>query len=315
MVKAHINMQHFLVLVASITVVVATAAVGVDFIPVPGGQMRHRSCIHEVASGTRIHEADDGMMTVTEPGKPPRILPTCNTTTGLVGRAMRGSAWKTWAQLKPGDATSVTALSNQWKVPPNPTKNNNQVLYYWNGVEDGGSSGGTGVLQPVLQFGQSTPNAWGIKSWYVGSGGTVTSPVVKLKTGDIVTGKMAQQLDGSWICIGVAEFNSGNWSKASTLHYTGTNEKKFTYAYTAVLEAYHVYTDASEYPSSGSVAFTKTQLEFDGVKVSPPFQWDNCFCPDPSCGKCEDPTGGQLGEKTTTSDNGENVTIHWNTAV
>ena len=109
---------------------------------------------------------------------------------------MRGSSWKTWAQLKPANATHVTALSNSWVVPPNPTKNKEQVLYYWNGIEDGGSSGGTGVLQPVLQFGQTTPNAWGIKSWYVGSGGTVTSEVVKLKPGDIVTGQMAQQVCG-----------------------------------------------------------------------------------------------------------------------
>ena len=268
---------------------------------VPGGQMRPRECVHEVASGTLIHEAAKGVLTVTEPGKAPRVLPACSA--ALVGRAMRGSSWKTWAQLKPPNATHVTAMSNTWEVPLNPTKNNNQILYFWNGIEDGGSTGGTGVLQPVLQFGQSTPNAWGVKSWYVGSGGTVTSQVVKLQPGDIVTGNMTQHSDGSWTCTG-----AGQSSAASTLHYAGTNKEKFTYAYTAVLEAYHVYTDAREYPGSGSVAFSKTQLEFDGRKAFPPFKWDMCVCPsNPSCGTCSSPTGGQLGERTTTTDDGETM--------
>lgn len=290
---------------------VAFLAVGtaVDLIRVPGGQMRPRECVHEVASGTRIHEAEDGMLTVTEPGKQPRVLPTCGAA-GLASRAMRGSSWKTWAQFKPSNATHITALTSTWQVPPSPTKENNQVLYYWNGLEDGDSTGGTGVLQPVLQFGQTTPNAWGVKSWYVGSGGTVTSQVVKLNSGDIVTGKMTQQSDGSWTCTGSAQS-----SAAATLHYTGANAKKFTYAYTAVLEAYHVYTDANQYPGSGSLAFTNTQLEFDGEKASPPFMWENCLGQGtPSCGSSSDPKGGQLGEKTMTSDNGETVTIHWNTA-
>jgi hypothetical protein len=98
------------------------------------------------------------------------------------------------------------------------------------------------------------------------------------------------------------------------LHYTGTDKEKFTFAYTAVLEAYHVYTDAAEYPGSGSVAFTKTQLAFDGQKASAPFKWNSCVCPNPSCGVCSDPKGGQLGERTTVSDEGKTVTIHWNAA-
>ena len=45
-----------------------------------------------------------------------------------------------------------------------------QILYYWNGLEDGNRTGGRGVLQPVLQWTKAT--SWGIKSWFVGAGGT-----------------------------------------------------------------------------------------------------------------------------------------------
>ena len=107
----------------------------------------------------------------------------------------------------------------------------------------------------------------------------MTLQVVKLQPGNIVTGNMTQHSDGSWTCTG-----AGQSSAALTLHYAGTNKEKLC-TRTAVLTAYHVYTDARYYPGSGFVAFSKTQLEFDGRKAFPPFKWDMCVCPsDPSCG-------------------------------
>merc|ERR1712048_1501616 len=121
-----------------------------------------------------------------------------------------------------------TSLSNSWIVPETPTSQG-ALLYYWNGIEDGGSSGGGGVLQPVLQH--ASGGSWGIKSWYVGTGGTVTSGLVPTPVGSKVVGSMVQNSDGTWTCTGAPE-----GGESATLNFN-RRTPVFTYAY-EVLEAY-----------------------------------------------------------------------------
>lgn len=142
-------------------------------VAVPGGRMVEAHCVHTVPSGTHVHDGESEFV-FTHRNETWRAKK-CDATSAGFG-AGHGDAWKAWAQFKMQGSSSVTYLRNEWGVPSVPKIKEGQILYFWNGLEGGGDSGGNGVLQPVLQWTQAT--GWGIKSWYVGSGGTINTKLV-----------------------------------------------------------------------------------------------------------------------------------------
>lgn len=276
-----------------LSVLSLAAASEPDRLLVPGGRLVQKECLHEVPSGTEFHETDDHFV-FTFPNGTVSTRPLCSAGHSL--SVSHGNAWKAWAQFKLNGASSVTSLSNSWIVPEDPTRKSNQILYYWNGVEDGGSSGGSGVLQPVLQW---TSGGWGIKSWYVGAGGTVTSNLVAVRPGDKILGSMVH--DGSWTVTGQAEGGS-----PATLKYS-RQTLTFTYAY-EVLEAYSVGSYCSMYDRTGGVTFTDTKVAFDGQDATDKITWTPYSCPSgPGCAG-----SAECGEKATVS--GNDVTISYRTS-
>jgi len=238
-------------------------------IQAPGGKLVHRDCYHEVPHNTHINDVE-GKFIFTFPNGTVVEQPHCAAEKSLGSSVGHGSAWKAWAQFQLPGSTSVSYLTNSWNVPHNPSNVESQLLYYWNGIEDGGDSGGVGVLQPVLQF---TGGQWGIKSWYVGSGGTITSGLVTVAPGSNVVGTMTKESDGSWTC----EFEGQD----ATLKYN-RHTLTFTHAY-EVLEAYSLGSQCSLYPSEPCV-FTNTKISFDGEDASDKVEWVPYSCPSgPGC--------------------------------
>jgi len=89
------------------------------------------------------------------------------TITGTAGAGVikpgLNSGWITFAEN--ANTFPATYFSTMWAVPTNPTGTDGQLLYLFNGMEDGIAH----ILQPVLQFGNN--NAWGgyywtINNWY-----------------------------------------------------------------------------------------------------------------------------------------------------
>lgn len=273
---------------AVILVTISTVARG-DVL-IPGGRIVNRECVHEVPSGTSIEETENEFR-FTFPNGSISAVALCKNF-----MVSHGNAWKTWAQYRKSDSAKITSLKNQWTVPKGSFDKGSQILYYWNGIEDGGKSGGgSGVLQPVLEWRRSS--GWGIKSWYVGSGGTVTSNLVSTPPGTVVTGSMSLQQDGTWICTGQPAGGS-----PATLHFT-RKQPTFTTAY-EVLEAYSVGSECGMYPSDGVVGFSNTEVAFDGEVVSD-LTWETHSCPSgPGCAG-----SAECGERTTV-DNGV-VNIHF----
>lgn len=275
------------------------AAAG-SYVRVPGGRLVHEDCMHTVPSGTHVEELNNTFV-FTHPDGTTRSVPTCENPDAPVGHlgVGHGNAWKTWAQFKAPNSRSVTRLSNTWTVPPAPTVQSNQILYYWNGVEDGGNAGGTGVLQPVLEW--RAGSHWGIKSWYVGAGGTVTSDLVATPSGSVIHGSMEHNGDGTWTVSGFAE-----GGQPATLSYT-RQSLTFTYAY-EVLEAYTVGSTCSMYPPDGGLVFTSTKVAFDGQDVADDdVNWEAFSCPSgPGC-----VGSASCGESTKIT--GSDVAISYNT--
>jgi len=152
----------------------------------------------------------------------------------------------------------------------------------------------------VLQWTKAT--GWGIKSWYVGSGGTINTKLVATPSGATVEGINSQfKGNSSWVITG-RDVNGG---EPATLYVTQGRAGKMTYAY-EVLEAYNVGSECGMYPSEGKVEFSSTSVGFDfgdpvpAQKVS----WETYACPaGPGC------TGTASCKEAASADAGADVTI------
>jgi hypothetical protein len=96
-------------------------------------------------------KAPNIVVTGSEPGK------------GIIKPALN-SGWITYGI----NAFTATYFTTTWTVPTNPVGTDNQLLYLFNGMDDGILNNGH-ILQPVLQYGSN--GAWGgyywtIANWY-----------------------------------------------------------------------------------------------------------------------------------------------------
>jgi hypothetical protein len=277
----------------------ATAAASVprDYLLTPGGYT-HRSCVHRISSSSffsadSLVPCDFPMIPFRQEQGKKSSTSSSSSSSSTIKNVTHGSAWKTWAQSAPGG--SVTSLSSEWTVPGEPGNSAGQTLFFWNGIEPEDTSA---VLQPVLQWGSSAAgggNYWAYSSWYVSANhGSHFSELISVQEGDVVTG--GNTLDAK----------SGIWNitcsapgrKPSTLSFKPVPGAWPT-AY-HVLEAYGVTNTCNLYPAVGSVNFTNVQVSFDSKPVAP-IQWT-----------FETQTAN-CGEHTTATNQGDEVTIHFNT--
>lgn len=174
-----------------------------------------------------------------------------------------GPAWKAFAQFNATQGFS--GLYGEWNVPNAPTGNTGQTLFWWNGVEPSDNSA---VLQPVLQWGVSANgggNYWAIASWFVSSThGTIVSKLVQVKDGDIIIGANTMDSKGLWV------INATSQNTGQSTSFTYNPKIPYIYAY-EVLEAYSI-TACTQYPSQGTVDFTKISVDVAGKSVTPKWQ-------------------------------------------
>ena len=225
------------------------SAVPEGYVLVPGG-FAHRDCVHSVPAGAVAAPVN------------------CNMPMIKAGNG-HGAAWKAWAQIKSPTGGNVTSLNSTWVVPGEPQVRAGQTLFWWNGMEPADTSA---VLQPVLQWGSSAAGGgdyWAVSSWFVsGSQGSHFSPLVRVASGDVISGTNTLLADG--ITWAISASTPG--SKPSELTFKPAPGAWPT-AY-HVLEAYGVTTICDLYPAAGAVNFTVKSLAFDGVEMAPPIDWD-----------------------------------------
>ena len=96
--------------------------------------------------------------------------------------------------IEDADATTATSygeLTGKWKVPPGPTTNHGQTIYFFPGLEDFKNVTTRTILQPVLGWNSDFIDEWGIASWNCCvKGTTFESSPVSVKTGDTIYGSM-----------------------------------------------------------------------------------------------------------------------------
>ena len=153
----------------------------------PGG-LRPRSMIHLVQphevvrlDGARLKRFDTRTETFVEP---PHVE-------GTPELPAPGSGWITFGAYTEPATNVIRSMTTTWTVPPEPPREDGQLLYLFNGLQD---SPVTQILQPVLQWGNSPAgggNSWALASWLVTATDTFrTQTLVEVQPGQVLTGVM-----------------------------------------------------------------------------------------------------------------------------
>lgn len=145
------------------------------------------------------------------------------------------------------------AMFATWTVPPQPSANDGQVLFFFPGFEDINDPQ-TSILQPVLQWNQGQ---WSIASWNCCINGVVTnSPSVNVAPGDEIYGSITSSCPPGTLSCATWNVLSLDMStgESSTLADTPSDGQIFNWAFGGVLEPYYVIS-CDDYPSDRHITF------------------------------------------------------------
>ena len=247
----------------------ADAVASGDWLPTPGG-LTFKSCVHEVPDDAVVSIADrtvvsDGVTTKIPACPYSAVVPyPVTATSGAVSDAPSTSALATspvplpsgwWLSSWWSTTSQITSLSADWTVPANPTSNGG-TIFLFPSVE---STGGTWIVQPVLQWGSSAAgggNSWNLASWYVGQGTSLHTALLSTSAGHVLHGNMSRS-GGS----------SSSWTIKATDTTTGyyrtlgasTSATSWPLAQGGVLEVYNV-SYCSQLPNTTAVHFTNVNV-------------------------------------------------------
>jgi hypothetical protein len=153
-------------------------------------------------------------------------------------------------------------------VPPEPSGNDNQLIYLFNGIQNYGAN--YGILQPVLQWGSSGGGLgggqyWSVASWYVTSDGNAFhTPHVQVNAGDTIVGVMTLSSPSGTMFNYNCEFDG---ISGTSLPVQNIAELLWC---NETLEAYSI-SDCTDYPATAYTPFRSIQIKTG--KTTPIVTW------------------------------------------
>ncbi len=269
------------------------AGVPENYVVTPFGYF-HPSCVLELAAGDTllkdegaVHHAD-GSHTVIPACAYPRftfhgqIVAAEATKAGppTICNSSSCSAWIEAAGIY-SQTDQYSDLAATWTVPPAPTTNDDQVIYFFPGVIDDDDLN-THILQPVLAWISGT---WSIAGWdccfsATGSGSnpynnytTSHSTPVTVSSGDTIQGTIESTCPaGTLSCQTwtVSATDQTQDSQPTTFSVSSLNGDIIDLAYGGALEAPGVV-QCSDYPPNNSLTFSNLALyDYTGAQISNP---------------------------------------------
>jgi hypothetical protein len=243
-----------------------------DLVLTPGG-FRPRSQVHQVPPGHHV-SGEGGRLKVveTDTGKVLRDLGEVSTTRHSKAEVstsaeapMADSGWIANTGWLNTSGRPISYFSTKWVVPPPPETADGQLLYLFNGLEQGGSGAapfGPYILQPVLQWGLSPDgggSVWAVANWYVNgpNGAALQSTLVPVNPGDVLQGVMAltgQSESGFSYTSEFAGLPAANLAVTDVAELTWACE---------TLECYGL-TQCSDYPNTPMTAFYDIEIRLGG---------------------------------------------------
>lgn len=154
-------------------------------------------------------------------------------------------------------ANPITNFTTNWVVPSAPSRQGNQTIFLFNGMQDGLTSTSY-IIQPVLQWGPSAAGGgkyWAITNWYVSSSQAFYGSLVTVSTGTSLTGVMKE-----------TAVSGSNYSYNSS--FTGypagsalqVNNVPQAFWAAETLESYGVTTPSTMYPPNTDIAMRSIQI-------------------------------------------------------
>jgi len=230
-----------LALVCLLVVAVAAYESESEWVRVPGGATIHKSCIHEVPSGSTVDVSS---------------LPPC------LNRRPPSETIQIYSIDTHWTTTDVimSSFNASFTTPGLPPKAAGQINYFWPGFKSTQPTMGLPVIQPVLQYGNA--NQWIVRSWYVfgDAGEAVVSDPVAVKPGDVTFSYMKfDTASAAWTIFA----NNTRTGHTTTLHITKAKMHNTDYKVAMlVLETIMPPNDCKQLPSN------PTTITFSGISVN-----------------------------------------------
>jgi hypothetical protein len=276
------------VLVAGLTAAQALTAAGPkrpsavpsNYLITPFGYF-HPSCVNHMAQGDVLREDEnavqhaDGSFETVQKCAFPHFRADGEKVTGAEPAGSQppdiSHAWIEYASVH--DTPDYGQIYSEWDVPPNPTSNNGQTVYLFNGLED--YTNDLTIIQPVLGWNSDYSAAWGIAAWNCCYNGDVWEATpATVNPGDHLEGYVFNNCsDGTKTCtswdIVIVDEQNGHFSQ---LIDTPNNGQTFNWAFGGVLEVYNI-SQCSDFPNpdyAGGIGFTNQSLLNDNFDVLTP---------------------------------------------
>jgi hypothetical protein len=161
----------------------------------------------------------------------------------------------------------VTSFTTNWTVPAVPSKQGNQTIFLFNGMQDGVTSSSY-IIQPVLQWGSSAAGGgkyWAVTNWYVTSSTAVFGKLVKVSTGNALSGVMKQTaVSGSKYSYS-SSFTGAAYT-STNITVTGVSQANWL---AETLESYSVTRPATEYPDQADILMSGIDVIGPGITTVP----------------------------------------------
>lgn len=223
----------------------------------------HPSCVQSLTRGERLtaegrlQHADGTVEANVAVCNYQRYTPSGEPATASTGNGAatlpEASGWIENASITTGSATkSYGALIALWTVPPQPTNNDGQTLYFFPGFED--INAVQSILQPVLGW---YGGHWTIASWNCCLNNIVTeSPAVNVAAGDEIYGSITSACSPGTLSCATWNVLSLDMStgESTTLASTPSDGQVFNWAFGGVMEPYYIVS-CKDYPPNSQVTF------------------------------------------------------------
>ncbi|MBS0432614.1 MAG: hypothetical protein JSS21_09465 [Proteobacteria bacterium] len=264
-----------------------------DYVVTPNGYF-HPSCVGSLAAGESL---DAGGNVLQANGQVRKIAPCAYPHYAPNGTRLQGDllprvspltngtnpeidGWVVAGQYLLPRSTPARFLAANMTVPPGPSTQSGQVLYFFPGLED--YENVVTILQPVLAWNGFNDNNWTIASWNCCKNGrTWHSAPVSVAVGDTIKGTVTGARCSNAVCplwsIVSSDVTSGNTTKLVTSGYG----QVLDWVFGGVLEVYGV-SQCSEFPNAANEDFTNISA-YGTSKITQPWQqW--LITNSPACG-------------------------------
>jgi len=241
-----------------------------EYVRTPHGYF-HASCVQHVDQSEELQQDGnikraDGKIRPVAACAYPHFLKS-GVRVEATGRAIHlPEVYNGYLQLVSATLTSGTnELTAYMTVPPNPTTQSGQTLYFFPGLED--AQDVVTILQPVLGWDGFGANNWTIASWNCcKSGTTYYGNDVVVKPGDLIYGTMVNTSGQNWTISATDETQT---SLASAVLKTNGYKQVFDWVFAGALETYGV-SSCAQFPKTGPISFADIQAYVGGKVVSNP---------------------------------------------